>query len=135
MWKIKIEVVIFTSFTLLLFKKFFNWRLINFTILWWFLPYIHMNQPWVYMCSPSWTPLSSPSRSHPSGSSQCTSPKHPVSCMNLDWQSISHKIICMFQCYFLKSSHPCLLPQIQKFVIYIYVSFVVLHIGSLLPSF
>ena len=24
-----------------------------FTILWWFLPYIHMNQPWVYMCSPS----------------------------------------------------------------------------------
>ena len=22
-----------------------------FTILWWFLPYIDMNQPWVYMCS------------------------------------------------------------------------------------
>ena len=30
---------------------YFNWRLI--TILWWFLPYIHINQPWVYMCSPS----------------------------------------------------------------------------------
>ena len=28
-----------------------------FTILWWFLPYIHMNQPWVYMCPPSWTSL------------------------------------------------------------------------------
>ena len=28
-----------------------------FTILWWFLPYIDMNQPWVYMCSPSWTPV------------------------------------------------------------------------------
>ena len=41
-----------------------------FTILWWFLPYIHMNQPWVYM-----------SPSHPSGSSQCTSPEHPVSCI------------------------------------------------------
>ena len=24
-----------------------------FTILWWFLTYIYMNQPWVYMCSPS----------------------------------------------------------------------------------
>ena len=40
-----------------------------------------MNQPWVYMCSPSWTPLPPPSPSHPSGSSQCTSPEHPVSCI------------------------------------------------------
>ena len=31
-----------------------------------------MNQPWVYMCSPSWTPLPPPSPSHPSGSSQGT---------------------------------------------------------------
>ena len=45
------------------------------------LPYIDMNPPWVYMCSPSWTPLPPPSPSHPSGSSQCTSPKHPVSCI------------------------------------------------------
>ena len=37
------------------------------------LPYIDMNLPWVYMCSPSWTPLPHPSPSHPSGSSQCTS--------------------------------------------------------------
>ena len=40
-----------------------------------------MNQPWVYMCSPSWTPLPPPSPSHLSGSSQCTSPEHPVSCI------------------------------------------------------
>ena len=33
---------------------------------------------------------------------------------NLDWRSISHMIIYMFQCYSLKSSHPCLLPQSQK---------------------
>ena len=33
---------------------------------------------------------------------------------NLDWQSISHMIIYMFQCYSLKSSHPCLLPQSPK---------------------
>ena len=38
-----------------------------------------MNPPRMYTCSPSWTPLSPPSLYHPSGSSQCTSPKHPVS--------------------------------------------------------
>ena len=45
------------------------------------LPNIEMNPPQVYMCSPSWTLLPPPSPYHPSGSSQCTSPKHPVSCM------------------------------------------------------
>ena len=35
------------------------------------VPYTDMNQPWVYMCSPS----------HPSESSQCTSPEHPVLCI------------------------------------------------------
>ena len=45
------------------------------------LPYIDLNLPWVYMCSPSWTPLPPPFPSHPSGSSQCTSPEHPVSCI------------------------------------------------------
>ena len=44
-------------------------------------PYINMNPPQIYMCSPSWTPLPPPSPYHPSGSSQCTSPKHPVSCI------------------------------------------------------
>ena len=45
------------------------------------MPYINMNLPQVYMCSPSWTLLSPPSPYHPSESSQCTSPKHPVSCI------------------------------------------------------
>ena len=40
-----------------------------------------MNPPQVYMCSPSWTLFPPPSPFHPSGSSQCTSPKHPVSCI------------------------------------------------------
>ena len=39
------------------------------------LPYIDMNLPWVYMSSP----LPPPSPYHLSGSSQRTSPKHPVS--------------------------------------------------------
>ena len=45
------------------------------------LPYIDLNPPWVYMCSPSWTPLPPASSSHPSESSQCTSPEHPASCI------------------------------------------------------
>ena len=45
------------------------------------LPYINMNPPQVYTCSPSWTPLPPPSSNHPSGLSLCTSPKHPVSCI------------------------------------------------------
>ena len=40
-----------------------------------------MNLPQVYTCSPSWTALPPPSPYHPSGSSQCTSPKHTVSCI------------------------------------------------------
>ena len=40
-----------------------------------------MNLPQVYTCSPSWSPLPPPSPYHPFGSSQCTSLKHPVSCI------------------------------------------------------
>ena len=47
----------------------------------WVLPNIKTNPPQVYMCSASWTLLPPPSPFHPSGSSQCTSPKHPVSCI------------------------------------------------------
>ena len=45
------------------------------------LPHINMNPPQVYTCSPSWTPFPPSSPYHLSGSSQCTSPKHPVSCI------------------------------------------------------
>ena len=58
---------------------YFNWRLLYNIVL--VLPYINMNPPRVYMCFQSWTPLPPPSPYHPSGSSQCTSPKHPVSCI------------------------------------------------------
>ena len=42
-----------------------------------------MNQPQVYTCSPSWTPLPPPSPSHPSGLSQCTGFECPASCFKL----------------------------------------------------
>ena len=59
--------------------SFFYFILLYNTVL--VLPYIDMNPPQVYMCSQTWTPLSPPSLYHHSGSSQCTSPKHPVSCI------------------------------------------------------
>ena len=49
---------------------------------------------------------------------------------NLDWWSISHMVIYMFQYYSLKSSQPHLLPEFQEVVLYICVSFAVSHIGS-----
>ena len=47
---------------------------------------------------------------HPSASALSTL----AHASNLDWRSISHMIIYMFQHYPLKSSHPCLLPHSPK---------------------
>ena len=58
--------------------------------------------------------LPPPSPSHPSGSSQCTSPEHLSHASNPDWWSAAHMIIYMFHCYSLRSSHPRLLPQSPK---------------------
>ena len=60
------------------FKFYFIFKLYNIVLV---LPNIKMNLPQVYMCSPSWTLLPPPSPYPPSGSSQCTSPKHPVLCI------------------------------------------------------
>ena len=111
----------------------FNWRLI--TILWWFLPYIDMNQPWVDMCSPSWTPLPPHSPSHRSGSSQCTSPEHPVSCIEPGLAICFTYHNTRFNA--ILSNHPTLAfsHRVQKSILYICVSFAVLHIESSSPSF
>ena len=60
------------------FKFYFIFKLYNIVLV---LPNTEMYPPQVYMCSPSWTLLPPPSLYHPSGSSQCTSPKHSVSCI------------------------------------------------------
>jgi len=78
------------------FILFFNFILV--------LPYIIMNPPQVYTCSPSWNLLPPPSPYHPSGSSQCTSPKHPVS-------YIEPGLATHFICHSPKSSRPLPLPQ------------------------
>ena len=67
-------------FSFFFFFIYFYWLEANyFIILWWFLPYIDMNQSWIYMYSPSWSSLPPPTASHPSGSAQCT--RALVSCI------------------------------------------------------
>ena len=97
------------------------------------LPYINMNPPQVNTCSQSWTPLPHPSPSHPSGSSQCTSPKLPVSCIEPGLAihflyDIIHVLMPFSQIILLSLSH-----RVQKTVLYICVSFAVLHIELSLP--
>ena len=60
------------------FKFYFIFKLYKIVLV---LPNIKMNLPQVYMCPPSWTLLPPPSPYHPSGLSQCTSSKHPASCI------------------------------------------------------
>ena len=61
------------------FNFYFYFILLYNTVL--VLPYIDMNLPWVYMSSQSWIPLPHSTPYHLSGPSPCTSPKHPVSCI------------------------------------------------------
>ena len=83
-----------------------------FTILCCFLPYIDMNQPWVYMSSPSWTHI--PPHTIPQGHPSAPAVSALSHAVNLGWWSVSHMIIYMFQSYSLKSSHSHLLPQSPK---------------------
>ena len=93
---------------------FISWRLITLQYFSGFLPYIDMNQPWIYMYSPSRPPLPPPSPPNPSGSSQCTRPEHLSHASSLGWWSVSHLIIYMFRCCSLETSHPHLLPWSPK---------------------
>ena len=63
---------------------------------------------------PILNPPPPPSSFHPSGSSQCPSPEHPVSWMEPVLAIYFTYDNIHFQCYSLKSSHPCLLPLSPK---------------------
>ena len=95
----------------LFFLIYFNWRLITLQYCGGFCHTL----TWIShrgTCVPHPEPRSHlPPHPIPQGhpSAQALSTLSHVS--NLDWQSVSHMIIYMFQCYSLKSSHPCLLSQ------------------------
>ena len=74
-------------------------------------------------------------RSHPSGSFQCTSPEHPVSCIEprlviyFTYDNIHVSMI------FSQIIPPLPSPTESKRLFFISVSLLMSHIGSLLPSF
>ena len=108
-----LSVSFFKKFIYFLYKFILigGWLLYNIVLI---LLYINMNPPRVYTCSPSWIPLPPPSPYHPSGSSQCTSPEHPVSCIKPGLVIRFKMILYMFQCHSPKSSHSRPLPQSPK---------------------
>ena len=121
-------------FISLFFAKHFNYliffKLYNIVLV---LPNIEMNPPQVYMCSPSWTLLPPPSPYHPSGSSHCTSPKHPVSCIEPGLAThFIHDIIHVSMSFF-QIFPPS--PSPTESIRHISVSFAVSYTGLLLPSF
>ena len=104
------------SYVLHIFFKFiyFNWRLVTLqycsgfchTLTWINHGYTCVLHPELLSHLPSHPiPLGHPSAPALSILSHASNP---------DWRSVSHMIIKMFQCYSLKSSHPCLLPQSLK---------------------
>ena len=50
--------------------------------MWWFLPYVNMNQPWVHVSHPE-PPSHLPPQPYPSGLSQSTGFECPVTCIEL----------------------------------------------------
>ena len=76
-----------------------------------------------------------PSPYHPSGSSQCTSPKHPVLCIEPGLATFHTWYFTCFNA--ILPNHPTLSlsHRVQKTVLYISVSLAVLYTGLLLPSF
>ena len=64
--------------------------------------------------SPSWIPSHFPPHPIPQGHPSAPALSTLSHASNLDWRSVSHMIIYMFQCYSFKSSHPHILPQSPK---------------------
>ena len=85
------------------------------TILSWFLPYINMNQPRVYMCPTILNPLPHlPPHPIPLGRPRAPALGALLHASNLHWSSILHTIIYMFQCYSLILFHPRLFLHSPK---------------------
>ena len=116
----------------ILFLFYFIFKLYNIVLI---LPNIYMNPPQVYTCSPSWTLLPPPSPYHPSGSSQCTSPKHPVSCIKPGLATRFIYDIIHVSMPFSQIFPPSPSPTVSKRLFYTSVSFAVSYMGLLLPSF
>ena len=105
-----------------------------FTLLCWFLQFINMNQPQVYMSAPSWTSLPLPTPSHLSRLSPSTVLSSLHHTANSHWLPILHTVMYVSTtlpiCPFLPFPH-----WVHKSVLYVCISIVALQIGSSVPFF
>ena len=113
---------------------YFNWKLTTLQYFIGFAIHQHESATGVHVF-PILNPLPPPSLYHPSGSSQCTSSKHPVSC--IEPGLVIHFIYDILRFNAILPNHPTLAlsHRVQKTVLYICVSFAVSHTGLSLPSF
>ena len=70
------------------------------------MPYIDLNKPWVYMCPHPEHPFHLPPHPIPQGHPSAPALSALSHASNLDWRSISHMVIYMFQCYSLFFGSP-----------------------------
>ena len=115
--------------TLAVFTK--TWKARKWRCMW----FCDMNQPWMYMCHPSQNPVPNPSPSHSSGVSQCPGLECPVSCIEVGLVIYFTYGNIHISILFSQIIPPSPSPRVQKSVLYVCVSFAILHIGSSLPSF
>ena len=122
-------IFIFLNFFPFLYYFFF-FLLYNIVLV---LPYFNMHLPWVYTCSPSWSPLPPPSPYHPYWVIPVYHPQG--SCiLHQTWTGDSF-LIWYYTCFNAILPNHAPPPRIQKTVLYIRVSFAESHTGLLLPSF
>ena len=108
-----------------IFLIYLNWRLISLQYCSGFV--IHWHESAMgYMCSPSWIPLPRPSPSHPSGSSQSTSPEHPASCIK-PGLAICFTYNIHVSMLFSQTIPPSLSPTESKRLFYTSVSLLLSH--------
>ena len=67
------------------FIYFYQLKANHFTILQWVLSYTDMNQPWIYMCSPSRSPSRLHPHPNPQGLPSAPAPEHLCHASNLSW--------------------------------------------------
>ena len=111
---------------------YFNWRLITLQYCSGFCHTLTWNSHGCTCVPHPEPPAHLPPHLTPHACPQCTGFEFPVSCIELGY--ISHMYVCFSA---ILSNHPPLAfsHRVQKFVLYICVSFAVSHIGSSLPSF
>ena len=94
---------------------YFDWRISTLQYCDGSLSYINMNWPQVCMCPPHPSPPSHlPPHHIPLGCPRAPALGPLLHASNLHWSFYLHMVIYMFQCYFLKTSHPWLIPLSPK---------------------